>query len=374
MPPLFSSIFFHAVGATAAACCYVPQKKVRGWSWQSYWLTQAAFCWLLLPILGAFLTVPDFWQVVQAAPREAMLRSFLLGAAYGVGGTAFGVAIRYVGFSITYAAAIGISTVVGTAYAIAQGGTTIVNAAANIHTFLAKTGANWVVIGIGIAIVGVVCCGIAGRWKECDQAQAGAPAPSSRNLLIGLGLCLLAGLLSAVYGISLTEGAPIAKLAEQHAAGHTVLGIDAATFCSNAIYPFSNSGAFLTTAIYCLFLHARHRTLGEIVALPEGEEKASLPVNWAMAILTGCLWYGQFFFYGFGHFYIMKVAGFEQTCWAIHMILLILLGTLIGVIFKEWKGCQRRTYAGLTLALGLLIVGKLLLDYGNYLGTQAPVK
>jgi L-rhamnose-H+ transport protein len=90
-----------------------------------------------------------------------------------------------------------------------------------------------------------------------------------------------------------------------------------------------------------------------------------------MAILTGCLWYGQFFFYGFGHFYIMKVAGFEQTCWAIHMILLILLGTLIGVVFKEWKGCHRRTYAALVLALGLLIVGKLLLDYGNYLGTHS---
>jgi L-rhamnose-H+ transport protein len=368
MPPLAASIFFHAIGATAAACCYVPQKRVKSWSWQSYWLTQAAFCWLLLPILGAFLTVPDFWQVVQAAPREAMLRSFLLGAAYGIGGTAFGVAIRYVGFSITYAAAIGISTVMGTAYAIAKGDTTLADAGANIQTFLARTGANWVVVGIAIGVIGVVFCGVAGRWKERDQAQASGTPPSSRNLFIGLALCLLAGILSAVYGISLTEGAPIAKLAEQHAAGHTVLGIDAATFCSNAIYPFSNSGAFLTTALYCLFLHARHRTLGEIVALPEGEEKASLPVNWAMAILTGCLWYGQFFFYGFGHFYIMKVAGFEQTCWAIHMILLILLGTLIGVVFKEWQRCQRRTYTTLTLAIGLLIAGKLLLDYGNYLG------
>jgi L-rhamnose-H+ transport protein len=370
MPPLAASIFFHAIGATAAACCYVPQKKVKGWSWQSYWLTQAAFCWLILPIVGAFLTVPDYWKVVQAAPREAMLRTFLLGAAYGIGGTAFGVAIRYVGFSVTYATAIGISTVMGTAYAIAKGGTTLTDAAANLHTFLAKPGADWVVAGIVIGVVGVVGCGLAGRWKECDQAQAGGTIASSRNLLIGLALCLLAGVLSAVYGISLTEGAPIAKLAESRAAGHTLLGIDAATFCSNAIYPFANAGAFLTTAIYCLFLHARHRTLGELVALPEGGEKARLPINWAMAILTGCLWYGQFFFYGFGHFYILKVAGFEQTCWAIHMILLILLGTLIGVIFKEWKGCQRRTYAALGLALTLLIAGKLLLDYGNYLGTQ----
>ena len=137
-------------------------------------------------------------------------------------------------------------------------------------------------VSIAVGVVGVVFCGFAGRWKERDQAQPGGAPPNSRNLLIGLALCSLAGVLSAVYGISLTEGAPIAKLAEEHAKGHTVLGIDAATFCSNAIYPFSNSGAFLTTALYCLFLHFRHRTLGEIVVLPEGEEKASLPVNWAM--------------------------------------------------------------------------------------------
>lgn len=369
MHPLAASILFHAIGATAAACCYVPQKKVKGWSWQSYWLTQAAFCWLLLPIAGAFLTVPDYWQVVQAAPRDAMLRTFLLGAAYGIGGTAFGVAIRYVGFSITYAAAIGISTVMGTAYAIAKGDTSLASAGANIDAFWAKAGAHWVVVGIAIGVAGVVVCGMAGRWKERDQTQAGAAAPSSRNLVIGLALCILAGVLSAVYSISLTEGAPIAKLAEQHAAGHTILGIDAATFSSNAIYPFSNAGAFLTTALYCLLLHTRHRTLSELVVLPAGEEQASLPVNWTMAILTGVLWYGQFFFYGFGHFYITKVAGFEQTCWAIHMILLILLGTLIGVVFQEWKSCRPRTYAALGLALGLLIVGKLLLDYGNYLGT-----
>jgi L-rhamnose-H+ transport protein len=371
MPPLAASIFFHAIGAAAAACCYAPQKKVRGWSWQSYWLTQAAFCWLLLPIAGAFLTVPNYWAVVRAAPPGAMLRTFLLGAAYGIGGTAFGVAIRYVGFSITYAAAIGISTVMGTAYAIAKGDTNLAQALANVEAFLARPGAHWVVGGIALGVVGVACCGVAGRWKERGQARAAGQVPNSRNLWVGLGLCLLAGALSAVYGISLTEGAPLARLAEQHGAGHTVLGIAAATFCSNAIYPFSNSGAFLTTAIYCLFLHARRRTLGEVARLPADQPRGRLALNWAMAVLTGALWYGQFFFYGFGHFYIMKVAGFEQACWAIHMILLILLGTLIGVCFHEWQGAGRCARTALIAALALLIAGKLLLDYGNYLGTHS---
>ena len=142
MSPLFASIMFHAIGAMSAAFCYVPQKRARGWSWQSFWLTQAAFCWLILPIVGAFLTVPDYLSVVRQVPTDVMLRTFLLGAAYGIGGTAFGVAIRYVGFSITYAMAIGISMVFGTAYAVAKGDTSIADAGAHFAAFVAKTGSS----------------------------------------------------------------------------------------------------------------------------------------------------------------------------------------------------------------------------------------
>ncbi len=371
MSPLYLSILFHAIGAMSAAFCYVPQKNAKGWSWQSFWLTQAAFCWFILPIVGAFLTIPDYWSVVQQVPTGVLLRTFLLGAAYGIGGTAFGVAIRYVGFSVTYAMAIGISMVFGTGYAIAKGNTSVVDGAAHISAFLAKTGSMWVVGGMVIGLVGISFCGMAGRWKEGDHAQPGSGKAGDGRALMGILLCVAAGLLSAVYNMALEEGAPIAEAARAKAAGQLVLGIDAATFKNNAIYPFSNTGAFLTTALYCLFLHRKHKTLGEVVNLPEGSERASLSVNWVMAILTGCLWYGQFFFYGFGHFYIQKVAGFEQTCWAIHMILLILLGTLVGIIFKEWKGCRHRTYMALSVSLALLITGKLVLDYGNVLGAKS---
>ena len=372
MSPITASVLFHAVGAASAAVCYVPQKRARGWSWQSFWLLQASFCWLLLPIIGAFLTVPDFWQVVQQVPSDVLVRTFLLGAAYGIGGTAFGVAIRYVGFSVTYAMAIGVSMVFGTAYAVAKGDTSVADSAVHFQAFLAKVGAAWVMSGMGIGLLGIVFCGLAGRWKEGDHTRQSAKSGAPRHQVVaGILLCLGAGFLSSVYGMALTEGAPIAKIATDHAAGRLVLGIDAATFSSNAIYPFSNAGAFLTTAIYCLFLHGRHKTLGEIVNLPEGTENASLPVNWLMAVFTGCLWYGQFFFYGFGHYYIQKAAGFEQMCWAIHMILLILLGTLAGIIFREWTRCRPRTYLALAASLALLIAGKLTLDYGNYLGTQA---
>jgi hypothetical protein len=54
-----------------------------------------AFCWFLLPLLGAMATIPNLAGVLRAAPRDAMVQSTLLGAASGIGGTACGISIRY---------------------------------------------------------------------------------------------------------------------------------------------------------------------------------------------------------------------------------------------------------------------------------------
>ena len=61
----------HGVGAMAAANCYAPQKFVRRWSWEIYWLTQAAWCWLLWPVIGAWLTIPHLAEVLQRAHAYA---------------------------------------------------------------------------------------------------------------------------------------------------------------------------------------------------------------------------------------------------------------------------------------------------------------
>lgn len=49
-----------AAGAFCQSSCYVPINKVKEWSWESYWLVQGIFAWLLLPLLGAELAVPSW--------------------------------------------------------------------------------------------------------------------------------------------------------------------------------------------------------------------------------------------------------------------------------------------------------------------------
>jgi L-rhamnose-H+ transport protein len=342
-------VAMHAVGATFAATCYTPEKRVRGWSWQSYWITQASFCWFLLPLLGAWLTIPELGAVLHEAPTGAMLASFGLGAAYGIGGTAFGISIRHIGFSLTYAIAVGLSSVLGTLIPPIVKGT--------LGATLSKPGAEWIVAGIVIGTLGIAGAGWAGRLKERDISAQQLTGQFS--LVKGLLLSLLAGVLSAVYGFALEAGEPIADVASAHGAG---------VWRGNVVYIFSNTGAFLTTSVYCLWLHARHKTLGELIELPAGQEEARLPVNWAMAVMTGLFWYGQFFFYNLGH---VRMGHYKFTSWAIHMIMLVLISNLVGIILREWRQCRRLTHRTIGIALAVLIVAVLSLTYGNYLGDVA---
>ena len=344
---VIQAVLYHAVGASSAALCYTPQKKLVNWSWQTYWLAQAFICWLVLPVVIAFITIPQLLIVLQEAPSSAMQKSFLLGMAYGIGGTAFGIAIRYVGFSLTYAIAVGISCVLGTLLPPLVNG--------SLSDVLKSNGAAFLISGVVMGALGIALCGVAGRSKEKDLDNDNNDK-TLFSLAKGLPLCLLAGVLSALYGFSLDQGRPIADVALAHGAGN---------FKTNAIYIFSNTGAFVTTTIYCLYLHTKQKTFAEYTDQPR--QSSQRIFNYLLAILTGILWYGQFFFYGLG---TVRMGKYEYTSWAIHMIMLVLFSSIAGLVMKEWKNCSTKTIRLLIIALIVLITAVLLLAYGNYLSNN----
>lgn len=344
---VITGVMYHAVGASSASLCYTPQKKVKGWSWQTYWLAQALVCWLLMPLIVAWLTIPQLSAVIREAPVEVRWKTFLLGMAYGVGGTAFGMAIRYVGFSLTYAISVGISCVLGTLIPPLVRG--------ELASVFEKTGSGWVLTGIVLGALGIAICGVAGRGKEKDLEQARA-ANTGFSLAKGLPLCFLAGILSAVYGFSLDQGKPIADIAARYGAGN---------YQGNVVYIFANSGAFLTTLLYCLYLHTKQKTFKEYTTVPEQGQSSPLVMNFALAALTGILWYGQFFFYGLGH---VRMGNYKFSSWAIHMIMLVLFSSIAGLLLKEWNTSSRATKTKLAIALIVLTVAVIVLTFGNYLG------
>ncbi len=314
-------------------------------------MTQAVWCWLLWPIVGAVCTIPSLWHVLAASPKLPMLYCCLMGVAYGVGGTAFNLSIRYIGFALTYAIAVGLSSVLGTLVTpLLQG---------KLGQIVAKPGGSLVLLGIAAGTLGIALCGAAGRFKERDLRD-NESGPGDFSWVKGLLLSLLAGVLSAVYGIAINDVAkPIVAVAEQFGAGY---------WKGNVGYLFVNPGAFLTALAYSLWLAVRNRSLSQLVRIPADSTGTALAWNHMLAMLTGTLWYGQFFFYNLAH---VRLGPYEFSSWAIHMIMLVLFSNLLGVLFHEWKGCRPRTLWTIHLALLVLISAILMLSYGNYLGEPA---
>jgi L-rhamnose-H+ transport protein len=214
-----------------------------------------------------------------------------------------------------------------------------------------QDGAVYIILGLLLGVIGIAFTGWAGRQKEIDLENAEGKKSQSFSLKKGLPICVLAGVLSAFYGLSLDAGKPIAAVATKYGAGN---------YCTNVIYIFSNIGAFVTTLLYCLYLHKKDNSISEHF---KGNKK-KLGLNYFFAILTGLMWYGQFFFYGLG---TVRMANYEFTSWAIHMILLVLISMIVGVLLNEWRKSSKKAMIVLSTALIILVLAVVFLSYGNYL-------
>ena len=49
---LIIGLLIIAIGAFCQSSSYVPINKIKSWSWESYWLVQGVFAWLVFPLLG----------------------------------------------------------------------------------------------------------------------------------------------------------------------------------------------------------------------------------------------------------------------------------------------------------------------------------
>ena len=347
-PNPLAGIGLHAAGGISASACYLPYEKTKNWSWGTFWIVQAAFAWLIVPFILGITTVPEFFTVLKESPSPAVLGAFLLGAAYGFGGLSFGYAIRHIGFSLTYTISIGISAILGTVTPLLLKGQLI-------ESFL-KPGGLFVLMGIILSLSGIALCAVAGYKKEKGIAstKTGGDRPVF-NMNKGLKLTIFAGILSAVFGISLEVGQPIADVAAKYGAGH---------FEGNAKTIVSTAGCLITNLAWFIIQGLRDGTIKELKTVRSfGTLKYTR--NFVLSAFAGSLWYMQFFFYGLGH---VRMGKFMFASWVIHMCMLVFFSYSVGLIMKEWKGVKKPALYVLFVALFILVVSFIVITYGSMKG------
>ena len=329
-----------AIGSFCQSSSYVPIKKVRDWSWESFWLVQGVFAWLVFPFLGALLAVPAGHSLCELFTADNSFRiwmTILFGALWGVGGLTFGLSMRYLGVALGQSISLGTCAGLGTIL-----GPVMLNIFFPEGHYLAQLTAA-VIIGVVVTLVGICIIGIAGGMKSKSMSEEEKKeAVKDFNFPKGIAIALLAGVMSGCFNVGLEFGSTIT-----FAASAEIYRTLPAT-CLVTL------GGFVTNAVYCLYQNSRNRTFGDY-------GKVSLYANNILfCCLAGALWYSQFFGLSLGKGYLAGSPTLLTFSWCILMALNVTFSNVWGIILNEWKGTTSATRAVLLIGIVVLIVSTFL--------------
>src|SRR5665213_529359 len=340
-------IILHWIGGFSSASFYVPSHWIKKWAWHTYWISLGLIAWIVMPLVGGWLTTPDLKSILIHSSSSSLLWTYVFGVLWGFGGLMAGLGLRYLGLALGQSICLGVSAIVGTLVPA------IIDHKAGM--LLTTRSGNVIVLGFLVCIIGIIFCGYAGVLKDkylsADQKKASVKEFSAFK---GLLMAVMGGVMSACMAFAIRAGAPIAS-----AAVH--LGT-AKVFMNNPIFVLALSGGFTTNFVYVVIVSYREKTFDDYTVRP----RAVLIRNYLLALIRGIMWYGQFFFYGMG---TTKMGKYDFASWSIHMSSIIIFSNLWGLWLKEWKAVGRKTLIYLWLGIILLILSVIMIGIGNYMAT-----
>jgi len=370
----FLGVFFHAIGGFAAGTFYLPYKKVRGWSWESYWLVGGFFSWILAPIIFALIFNWGHLGAVYAqVPFKVLFWTYLFGAMWGIGGLTYGLTMRYLGLSLGVAVTLGFCAAFGTMIppiinTMQESGGILASLTSflpkmsqtNLRIMLSQQSGLVVFAGVLVCLGGIGICGRAGVRREGEQSdEQRAMMKEDFHFMKGLWIAIFSGIMSASMAYAFAAGKPIAKAAIDLHTNETLSNTPSLIIIL--------LGGFTTNFLWCMFLNWKNRSFRDYVSAPAG---VSIGMNYLFSAIAGTTWYLQFFFYGMGE--TKMGAELKFSSWTLHMAFIIVFGNLWGIALKEWYGTKKRTQLVIAAGITVLILSTIVVGYGNYLAPPTP--
>ncbi len=342
MDPI-AGILLIALGSIGAASFYVPFKKVKSWAWESYWISQGLFAWIIIPWIFAFIFIPkgELMPIISESPSSAKLMAAFFGVLWGFGGLTFGLALRYLGVALGQSIALGLCAAFGTLLPPILAG----------DNLFATRGGILTLIGVAITIAGIIIIGYAGSLKSKEMSDAEKKAAVKEFALKkGILIAIFAGIMSACFNFGYEAGKPIETVALAH--GTNPL------YQKNISLIFILLGGFITNLVYCVFLNIKNKTYKDYFTV-SGNILAN---NLFFTFLAGLLWFLQFHFFGMGSSRLP--AGMAIFGWSILMALNIAISNIWGIILSEWKGVSSKTIFVLVAGIVVLILSAFIVKLG----------
>jgi L-rhamnose-H+ transport protein len=339
--PGFGLIFLAALSGGAFA---VPLKLRRRFEWENTWIAGFFFALIVFPFVSVAIFLPEWSGAIAAAGTTTVVIALAFGFLWGWGSITFAMGISAVGLSIGYATIMGVATAFGSVIPMVRRWEAIPGAARSA-----------VIAGIAICILGVVICGRAAfiRERAVDSTGKNSGKLAVRALLIGLAWCLLSGFLSACVNLGFDFANRIADEARHLGAGPL----------SSTIAPWLPVywGGYVAVLIGAGSTMFRKRSWDRFTG-------PGAPRDFALAALLGLCNFMAQIPYGIGAHYLGTLG--TSVGWGVNISASLLIANGFGFLTGEWKGAPKSAVTTLGGGLAVLILGMVVLAYGNTLATH----
>lgn len=322
----------------------LPLKFSKSWRWENSWLVGCFFMYLLLPLIGLRIFVPDYAEIFRETPLKDILWVYIFGLIQGTGAYVFTYGTTLMGLALGYALMIS---------CIALVSLLVVLFGAHMDRVGELDGMT-LLIGAALLVLGFAFAGRAGLARESETGPREAEKERKKlNIPLVVVLVLWAGIANSMYYFTFEFQQTMKDIATQR--------YDVADYAWGFlnVVPFF-LGLFTTNLIITVAKMVKDGSLKNYWAAP------GLGREYLLAAAIGLLWYlGQGVAYPSGQG-ILGPLGVAVGA-ALFMGMIIVVSNVAGVWTGEWKGVSARTMRMLRIAVAILVVAMAVVAVGNYL-------
>ncbi len=326
---LFAGAALILAGGALQGTFAVPMKYTHKWNLENTWLVFCLTGMVIFPWLLTGATVPALGQVYAETPVRVLANIVLSGLLWGVGASMVGVGLNMVGIGLGFAIILGLSASVGSLVPL------LVLTPGKLFT----PQGHYYVLGTLVMFVGIAILAVAGSLRQRNEESQESGVRDRAPFVIGLLVCIAAGVLSAVLNFCYAFGAEAIENARRLGASPV--------WASNVAAAPGTTGGFVANCIYCAYRMRKNGSLHRYWLPGAGS-------HWLLGTTMGAFWFGGLALYGMG---ITRIGAFGAVAgWPLMMGTVIVSSNAAGFVTGEWSKAGSRAKGYLFAGCGVVLV------------------
>jgi L-rhamnose-H+ transport protein len=311
-------------------------------NWEAYWIVFSIIGMLLIPMIWGSIVIPDIPAAIAEVPAGRILSAMLLGLFWGITALMFGISIKYLGVSLAYGIAMGISAAFGSIVPLL-----------GVPDFLTNPATPIIFVGIFVLLIGVYLITRAGQAREriqSDDIKAKALLQGGRYFKTGLLLAIISGVGAGILNVGFTNAAPVVQAAIDQGARPQNASL--------AAWIIVLTGGFLASLFYCVYLFIKNKSIHVFT------RKKDLGRILKWSVFTAILWFAALGVYGQGAALMGEMG--PVIGWTMLMALALIVSNFWGIYGGEWKGAKQ-PFRTLMIGNAVLLLSWIIMGYANSL-------